>query len=55
MSDQESRFTTKRERLTKKVGGFYSRFDWFVATLLPVMRDVMDWFQRRGNHDQAVR
>jgi len=49
MSDQEARFTTKREWLTKKVGEFCSRFDWFVATLLSVVRDVMDWFQRRGN------
>jgi len=55
MSDQEARFTTKREWLTKKVGEFCSRFDWFVATLLSVVRDVMDWFPRQGNHDQAVR
>jgi len=55
MSDQETRFTTKWEWLTKKVGEFYSRFNWFVATLLSVVRDVMDWFQRQGNHDQVFR
>jgi hypothetical protein len=44
----------EREWPTKKSRIIFSRFDWFVATLLSVVRDVMDGFRDKGTTISSV-